>query len=54
MIMMDYTFITDRTFGMLTILMVYDRDLGMVLPLSVEEKGPIEYAVKSVVENIEH
>ncbi len=32
----------------------YDCDLGMVLPLSVEEIGPIEYAIKSVVENVDY
>ena len=50
--MMDYTFVTDPPFDMLTILDVYDIDMGMILPLVADEKGPIEYVIKSVCENI--
>ena len=35
---------------MMTILNVCDQELGMVLPLVVDEKGPIEYAIRSVIE----
>ncbi|CAK0841766.1 unnamed protein product [Prorocentrum cordatum] len=49
-VMMDYTFVTDPPFDMMTILTVYDQELGMVLALVVDEKGPIEYAIRSVTE----
>jgi hypothetical protein len=53
-VMMDYTFITDMPRDMLTVLTVYDVDLGMVLPVVVDEKGPIQYAIRSVCENLGH
>ena len=49
---MDYTFVTDPPFDMLTILDVYDMELGMLLPLVADEKGPMEYVIKSVCESI--
>lgn len=53
-IMMDYTFVTDPPYEMLTFLVVYDIELGMVLPLVVDEKGPIECAIRSVVETLSY
>ena len=52
--MMDHTFITDPPYEMLSVLTVYDVALGMVLPLVVDEKGPIAYAIGSIIENIAH
>ena len=52
--MMDYTFVTDPPFDTLTLLDVYDQELGTVLPLVVDEKGPIEYAIKSIVEYLRY
>ena len=50
--MMDCTFVVDPPYDMMTMLDVYDVELGMVLPLVVDDKGPIQYAVRSVTENI--
>ncbi len=50
--MMNYTFIADPPLEMLTVLTVYDVELGMVLPAVVDEKGPIQYAIRSVIENL--
>ena len=53
-VMMDYTFVTDPPFEALTVLDVYDQELGMVLALVVDEKGPIDYAIRSVIEYLRH
>ena len=50
--MIDYTFVTDPPCETLTALDVYDVELGLILPVVVDDKGPIEYAIHSVIEYI--
>ena len=50
--MMDYTFVTDPPYETLTVLDAYDVELGLILPVVVDEKGPIQYAIQSVIEYI--
>ena len=55
---MDYTFFSSVFLGLArpddlyTILNVLHIGMGITLPISVREKGPIEYAIKSIVDNV--
>ena len=49
---MDYTFVTDPSLDMLTVLNIYDVELGMMNPTVVGEEGPIQYSIRSACEHL--
>ncbi|CAK0835832.1 unnamed protein product [Prorocentrum cordatum] len=53
-VMMEHTFVTDLPSDMVATLTVYHQELGMVLALVVGEKGPIQCALRKVIEYLGH
>eukprot|EP00971_Amphidinium_carterae_P303398 6028633-Amphidinium_carterae.2 len=49
--MADYTFLNDEAGAPLyTVLCMLNVNTGMIMAVSVDEKGPLDYAISSVVE----